>query len=429
MIMNTRFRSHRLFGAIIAFVMILSACGTGKVTESKLERAANPDVPVSDSKQLIDGNTAFAFDLYQAVRSETGNLVYSPYSISIALAMTYGGARGSTASQMADGMHYTLPDAQFHPAFNLLDLDLAQRPDQAANTDAKDRFQLTIANSLWGQNDWSFLPDYLDLLAVNYGAGMHLVDFENSPESARQQINNWIADQTQKRIKDIIHAGALDPSTRLVLANAIYFKATWEHEFDANSTSDRPFTLLSGEAVNVPMMSQESSENFSYAAGDGWQAIALPYKGGLTDMVIIVPDAGNFESFESSLTAERYNEIVSVMQSQQVILSMPKFTFEASLGLKDALIGMGMTDAFVPEQADFSGMDGTRLLYIGDALHKAFIAVDEKGTEAAAATVVIMMAASLQQGIMLTIDRPFFYVIRDVPTGTVLFMGRVVDPR
>jgi serpin B len=343
--------------------------------------------------------------------------------------MTYGGARGSTATQMASAMHYTLPNVQLHPAFNALDLNLAQRPDQAANVDEKDRFQLTIANSLWGQNDWSFLPDYLDLLAVNYGAGMHLVDFKKSPESARQQINNWIADQTKNRIKNIIPAGALDPSTRLVLANAIYFKATWENEFDANSTSDRPFTLLGGETVNVPMMKQEFSENFSYASGDGWQAVALPYKGGLTDMVIIVPDTGNFESFESGLTAERYNEIVSAMQPEQVILSMPKFTFEASLGLKDTLIGMGMTDAFVPLQADFSGMDGTNQLYIGDVLHKAFIAVDEKGTEAAAATVVMMMAASLPMGIELTIDRPFFFVIRDVPTGTILFMGRVVDPR
>jgi serpin B len=429
--MNIRFNPLRLFGATMALVLLLSACGTGKLAESKLERVTNPDVPASDLTQLVEGNTAFAFDLYQAIRLSTGNLVYSPYSISIALAMTYGGARGETASQMADVMHYTLPDAQFHPAFNLLGLDLARRPDQAAGVDAKDRFQLTIANSLWGQNGWSFLPEYLDLLAVNYGAGMRLVDFEKSSESARKQINNWVSDQTNKRIKDIIPAGALDPSTRLVLANAIYFKATWEYEFDANSTNDAPFTLLNGETVNVPMMSQEHQQTFSYASGDGWQAIALPYKGSLTDMVIIVPDAGNFESFETVLTAERYNEIVSAMQPQQVILSMPKFTFETPLGLKDTLVEMGMQGAFDLNRADFSGMDGTRILYIGNVLHKAFIAVDEKGTEAAAATVVLMLAtgALMPQGIELTIDRPFFYVIRDIPTGTVLFMGRVLDPR
>ncbi len=422
-------RFYLLFVAAIIPALLLSACGQGKLAESKLERVANPDVPVSDSAQLVDGNTAFAFNLYQAVRGSTGNLVCSPYSISLAFAMTYGGARGETAAQVADVLHYTLPDAQFHPAFNLLSLDLARRPDQAANVDEKDRFQLTIANSLWGQDGWPFLPEYLDLLAANYGAGLRLVDFENSPESARRQINNWVSDQTKNRIKDIIPPGMPDPSTRLVLANAIYFKAMWEHEFDADVTNDRPFYLLSGEMVRVPMMSQGHGQTFSYAAGDGWQAIALPYKGSLTDMVIIVPDAGNFESFESGLTADRYNEIISAMQPEQVILSMPKFTFETSLGLKDSLIGMGMTDAFDPMLADFSGMDGTRLLYVGDVLHKAFIAVDEKGTEAAAATVVLMMMASMPQGIILEIDRPFFYVIRDVPTGTVLFMGRVLDPR
>jgi serpin B len=421
-------RLYALFAVVIIPALILSACGSGKVTESKLARVSHPDVTASDVEQLVAGNTAFAFDLYQAVRSSDGNLVYSPYSISLAFAMTYGGGRGETATQMADVLHYTLPADQFHPAFNALDLDLARRPDQAAGVDEKDRFQLSIANSLWGQKDWTFLPEYLDLLAINYGARMRLVDFRNAPESARKQINNWVSDQTKKRIKDIIPAGTLDPATRLVLANAIYFKATWEYEFRANSTGDAPFNLLNGETVNVAMMHQKP-QTFPYASGDGWQAVALPYKGGLTDMVIIVPDTGNFESFESALTAERYNEIVSAMQPQQVILSMPKFTFETPMGLKDALVEMGMPDAFDWDRADFSGMDGTRRLYVGDALHKAFIAVDEKGTEAAAATVVIMMEASLPQGITLTVDRPFFFFIRDVPSGTILFMGRLVDPR
>jgi len=422
-------RLYVLFIVVIIPALLLSSCESGKVTESKLARVSHPDVTASNVEQLVTGNTAFAFDLYQAIRSSDGNLVYSPYSISLAFAMTYGGARGETAAQMADVLHYTLPADQFHPAFNALDLGLASRPDQVAGVDEKDRFQLSIANSLWGQKDWTFLPEYLDLLAVNYGAGMRLVDFKNAPESARKQINNWVSDQTKKRIKDIIPAGMLDPSTRLVLANAIYFKATWEYEFKYNSNATAPFTLLNGETVDAPHMWQAHSQTFPYASGDGWQAVALPYKGGLTDMVIIVPDTGKFESFESALTAERYNEIVSAMQPQQVILSMPKFTFETPLGLKDMLVEMGMQDAFDRDRADFSGMDGTHLLYVGDALHKAFIAVDEKGTEAAAATDVIMMEASLPQGITLTVDRPFFFFIRDVPSGTILFMGRVVDPR
>lgn len=420
---------YSLFIAFLIPILILSACGQGKLAESKLERIANPDVPATDSSRLVDGNTAFAFDLYQAVRSGTGNLVYSPYSISLALAMTYGGARGQTADQMAEVMHFTLPSEQYHPAFNLLSLDLSRRPAQAENVDPADRFQLTIANSLWGQDGWHFLPEFLDLLAANYGAGLRLVDFKDHPDSARQQINNWVTDQTKNRIKDIIPPGMPDPTTRLVLANAIYFKALWEEEFDPDVTRDGPFYPLNGEMVRVPMMSQGHEKTFSYAAGDGWQAIALPYKGGLTDMVIIVPDAGDFELFESSLTADRYAGIVSALEPQQVILSMPKFKFESSLGLKDTLIQMGMSDAFDPMLADFSAMDGTRLLYVGDVLHKAFIAVDEKGTEAAAATVVLMMAASMPQGIILEINRPFLYVIRDVPSGTILFMGRVVDPR
>lgn len=419
-----------LFTAVIIPALFLSACGPVKVLQSNLERVSDPAVSGSDLEQLTAGNTAFAFDLYHSVSSSDGNVVYSPYSISLALAMTYGGARGETASQMADVLNYALPVDQFHPAFNALDLDLARRPDQAADVNEKERFQLNIANSLWGQNGWPFLQEYLDMLAMNYGAGMRLVDFENAPESARRQINDWVSDQTRKRIKDIIPPGMIDPTTRLVLANAIYFKATWEHEFDPNETSDQPFTLLDGETVNVPMMGMETGKEFNYAAGNGWQAVALSYKGGLTEMVVIVPDAGNFESFDSTLTAERYNEILAALEPQQVILSMPKFSYEASYGLKDTLIQMGMEDAFDPTLADFSGMDGQRILFIGDAIHKAYIAVDEKGTEAAAATIVLMMAgAMMPQGVVLTIDRPFFYVIRDIPTGTVLFMGRVVDPR
>jgi len=424
-------RLYVLFTAVIIPALLLSACGSGKVAVSKLERVSNPDVATSDVEQLVAGNIAFAFDLYQAVRPSNGNVVYSPYSISLAFAMAYGGASGEMATQMADVLHYTLSGNQFHPAFNALDLDLARRPDQAAGVDEKERFQLSIANSLWGQDGWPFLPEYLDLLAVNYGAGMRLVNFENTPENARRQINDWVSDQTRRRIKDIIPTGMINPLTRLVLVNAIYFKATWEYEFDVNDTADKSFYLLNGDSVNVPMMEIGHQENLSYAAGNGWQAVTLPFKGGLTEMVIMVPDTGNFETFESTLSAEHYKEILAAMEPQEVILSMPKFTFETQYGLKDILTGMGMQAAFDPYAADFSGIDGQRDLVISDAIHKAFIAVDEKGTEAAAATVVVFMTtgALMPEGIVLTIDQPFFYVIRDVPSGSILFMGRVVDPR
>ncbi len=416
--------------SLMTLAAFLSACGGGQVAASKLKRVENPNAPAADLSELVAGNTAFAFDFYQVVRAQDGNIVYSPYSISLAFAMTYAGARGETASQMADVLHYTLPEAQFHPAFNDLDLDLAARPEQAASVDKDNRFELTIANALWGQKDWPFRPEYLDLLALNYGAGMRLVDFARSPENARRAINDWISDQTRKRIQNMLPPGMPDSSTRLVLANAIYFKAVWEYEFDANDTSDRPFTLLNGETVNVPMMSQDHQKPFPYAAGEGWQAVALPYKGGLTEMIVVVPDLGNFEAVENILTAKTYEQIVNQMQTEQVRLSMPKFKFETFLTLSGLLSQMGMTAAFNPDLADFSGMDGQHSLYISEALHKAFIAVDEKGTEAAAATVIIMATGAMpSQGIELVIDRPFFFAIRDVPTGTILFMGRVLDPR
>jgi serpin B len=418
------------FAVLITAMLSMSACGGGKVAESRLERIAAPQVPAGDLDELVGGNTAFAFDLYQAAVSSGGNQVFSPYSISLAFAMAYGGAGGDTASQMAEVLHYNLPDERFHPAFNSLDLELARRPEQASNVDDKDRFELTIANALWGQDGWPFLPEYLDLLAANYGAGMRLVDFENSPDTARRLINDWVSDQTHKRIQNIIPPGLPDPATRLALVNAIYFKAVWEYTFDHKQTSPEPFNLLNGDVVSVEMMGMKHGENFPYAAGDGWQAIALPYKGNLVDMVIIVPDAGNYESFEASLTADRYEAILASLETQEVLLSMPKFTFEAKYGLNDMLVQMGMTDAFDPDLADFSGIDGTQLLYISNALHKAFIAVDEEGTEAAAATVILMgLTAMPVEGIVLTIDRPFFFVIRDVPSGSLLFMGRVLDPR
>jgi serpin B len=419
-----------LLTSIIIPALFLSACTPGKIIQSNLERNPNPQVTAADLEQLTTGNTDFALDFYQAVRPTSGNVVYSPYSISLAFAMTYGGARGKTATRMADVLHYPMPGDQFHPAFNALDLDLAGRPEQVPNVEADERFQLSIANSLWGQDGWPFLQEYLDLLAVNYGAGMRLVDFKGAPENARKQINDWVSDQTGDRIKDIIPPGTIDPLTRLVLANAIYFKATWEYEFDANKTSGEPFILLDGESVSVPMMKMKTGKNLTYAAGEGWQAVSLPYKGGLTEMVVIVPDAGNFVTFESSLTADRYTRILAALQPQDVTISMPKYTFETQFGLKEILSGMGMQEAFDSNTADFSGIDGQKDLVISEAIHKAFIAVDEKGTEAAAATVIIMgMTALPMEGIKLTIDRPFFFFIRDVPSGTILFMGRVVDPR
>jgi len=420
-----------VFALATAASLLLSSCGPsgGEVAQSKLKRVTDPEVAPSDLRELVAGNNAFAFDMYRAARSSDDNLFYSPYSISLALAMTYAGARGETAGQMADTLHYTLPDNSFHPAFNALDLDLAQRPEQASDVSEKQRFELSIVNSLWGQRDWPFLPEFLDTLALNYGAGMRLVDYQNAPEPARKAINDWVSDETKSRIEDLIPSGVIDRLTRLVLVNAIYFKAAWEYPFEESLTEDGPFKLLDGSQVSTPMMSLDTPERLGYLDEDGFQAVSLPYKGGLAEMVILLPDEGKFVTFEASLTAERFAGILTGIQTQSVNLTMPKFSFTRDLSLNEMLIVLGMNDAFDPALADFSGIDGSRDLFIQAALHKAFIAVDEAGTEAAAATAIIIGLTSMPiSEINIRVDRPFIFVIRDIPSGTILFVGSMVNP-
>jgi serpin B len=398
----------------------------GKIVQSEARRVTAPDVTEADVAELVVGSSAFAFDLYQAVREENGNLFYSPYSISMALAMTYAGARGETEQQMADTLHFTLPQDRLHPAFNALDLELASRAEGTEGQD-EEGFRLDIVNSIWGQSNHSFLPEFLDVLAKNYGAALRLLDFENAPEESRQVINEWVSDQTEGRIKDLIPQGAINELTRLVLANAIYFNAAWSHPFEEEQTRDGTFHLLDGSQVTVPMMQQ--TEYFGYTEGDGYQAVELPYTGEKVSMVILLPAAGRFEEFEKPLDAERVEAIVKDFVQTNVALTMPKFEFDSSFQLADTLAGMGMPDAFSPETANFSGMDGTRDLFIQDVIHKAFVSVDEAGTEAAAATgVVIGITAAPALPVEVTVDRPFVFLIRDLETEAILFVGRVVNP-
>jgi serpin B len=390
--------------------------------QSERPRSPAPDSALGDLPVLVRGNSAFALDLYQALREQPGNLFYSPYSISLALAMTYAGARGDTAAQMADVLHFELTQEQLHPAFNKLDETLNREVEGVEQP-----FQLNIANSIWGQRDFEFEADFLDVLAENYGAGLRLVDFAQAAEAARQQINSWVEEQTQDKIKDLIPEGALDSMTRLVLANAIYFKAAWQSQFDAANTQDAPFTLLDGSQVNAPTMRQTGSMN--YAAGDGWQAVELAYEGGRQSMVILLPATGEFEAFEAGLDAARVAEILGAMQFTSVELALPRFSFESEIQLNELLAAMGMPQAFVPDQADFSGMRALRDLYISAVLHKAFVDVNEEGTEAAAATAVIVSVTSLPVDIQqMQIDRPFIFLIRDIETGSILFAGRVLNP-
>lgn len=404
---------------------LASACSSSSteppLVKSELARDTSPAVSEAELATVVADNTAFAVDLFHLVRGTPGNLFMSPHSISTALAMTYAGANGTTASQMAGALHFSLPPDRLHAALNALDLELASRAQLAQGQTIP--FRLQTANSMWGQQDWSFQAPFLDTLAVNYGAGLHVQDFQADPEGARETINGWVEDQTNDRIKDLLPEGSIDPLTRLVLTNAIYFSAAWAEPFDPTDTTNRPFQLAAGP-VSVPTLHQIA--DMDYAAGDGWRAVQIPYDGHQLAMVVIVPD--DLAAYEAGLTAGSLEAVAMALSHHQVTLSLPTFEFEAPLGLKEALMELGMVDAFT-DAADFSPIDGTRALSIKAVLHKGFVSIDERGTEAAAATAVVAGTTSVPPQAELAVDRPFLFLIRDLPTGATLFVGRVVDPR
>ncbi len=419
--------TFKLFSLAVLLSTILAACSSSasiNMAESNKNRERNPSASGDGIKKLVDGNNAFALDMYNTLRSQNGNLILSPYSISLALAMTYAGARGETEAQMAQTLHFS-PQNELHPSFDALDLELEKEP---VNLDKdQEPIQLNIANAVWAEQTFSFLPEFLDTIAVNYGAGVSLADFVNKPNEERITINNWVSDKTEEKINDLLPDGSITSDTRMVLVNAIYFKADWLDPFEANHTSDYPFNLLDGTQVNVPLMGQEM--HIPYMQGDGYAAVELPYAGETAVMDIIVPDAGRFKEIESALTSDRFNEIIGNMAETTLMLNLPKFKFESPFNLSSALGQLGMIDAFDADLADFSGMTSQKDLFIGDVIHKAFVAVDEEGTEAAAATAVIMEGATARMvDTSLFIDRPFIFVIRDTVNGQILFIGRVLNP-
>jgi len=304
--------------------------------------------------------------------------------------------------------------------------ELVGRGEGAEGKDGEG-FRLNIVNAIWGQTGYKFLREFLDVLAENYGAGLRLLDFVKAPEESRITINDWVSDQTEGRIEDLIPQGEIDALTRLVLANAIYFNAAWLNPFEEERTQDGPFYLLDGGQVTVPMMRQ--TELFGYAEGEGYQAVELPYDGSELSMVILLPRPGEFEAFEGSLNAARADAVLKELAHKQVALTLPKFEFESGFRLVEALAAMGMPVAF-SDDADFSGMTGNLDLFISAVIHKAFVSVDEAGTEAAAATAVVMemKAARPTEPVEVTVDRPFVFLIRDIQSGAILFVGRVLNP-
>lgn len=419
-------RAMMLVLAVTVVVGLVGCAPAASADEVKSsEQRQTPAAPPSNElSELVSGNNMFAFDLYRQIRGDHENLFFSPYSISVALAMTYAGARDETAREMARAMQFYLPSDSLHPAFNYLDQLLESRGADAEGKDGEG-FRLNVVNAIWGQKGHAFESDYLDVLARNYGAGLRLVDFQTQPEPSRVTINDWVARQTESRIKDLIPQGSIDSLTRLVLTNAVYFNAAWQSQFEKARTTQSTFYALDGTVLTVPMMHQTAS--FGYLRGDGFQAIELPYDGNELAMLVILPDEGRFQTVEDEMSSAGLEGIVTGLQWTRLALSMPRFRMETSFELNAPLAALGMEAAFDPDRADFSGMDGTRDLYITDVVHKAFVEVDESGTEAAAATAVVVGQTSVPPDpIEVTIDRPFLFLIRDVQTGTVLFLGRTM---
>lgn len=372
-------------------------------------------------QQVVNANNQFAFDFYSEInKKEKGNIFYSPYSISAALVMTYEGAKGKTADEMKSVFHF--------PESSTL------RPNFAAiynNLNKKDKeYKLSTGNALWAQQDYKFLPDYLATVEKYYGGKAANLDFVGESEESRQTINTFIEQQTNDKIKDLIPQGVLNAYTRLVLTNAIYFKGTWVKQFDKSDTRDQDFTTISGQKVKTPMMQLTGDDaEFNYAETDNIQILEMPYDGEDLSMLILLPKESNLEVVEESLTNEKLSEWKNMLSEQRVDIFVPKFKFETKYFMVETLSNMGMPTAFT-EVADFSGMDGTQKLLIQNVIHQAFVEVNEEGTEAAAATAVIVgMNESVGPRIpIFRADHPFIFIIQEKDTGNILFLGRVVDP-
>lgn len=389
----------------------------GVLVMSDVERDPRPNVSAEAKQRVVEDETAFALDVYHQLRQTEGNLFFSPFSVSLTLAMLYGGARSTTEAQMAQALRFSLPQDALHPAYNWLESTLQSR-DRGS-----DLFRLRIVNATFGRVGQEPLPSYLDLLARNYGAGMALLDFENEPEQARRAINRWVGKQTEDRIPDLLPEGSVSPLTVLVLINAVYFKAAWLTPFDTDDTEDGVFHALSGD-VTVPMMTGEPVRA-SYVQGDDYQAVALPYRGESFEMIAIMPDQGRFEAIESQLDGRLLPALLGSLARARVSVTMPRFEIRTRVTMNEILQTLGMQDAFTTN-ADFSGINGRRNLYLSLVQHEAFVRVDEAGTEAAAATAAGVDLVSLPQRVVL--DRPFLFLIRDVETRSILFLGRVMKP-
>jgi serpin B len=366
---------------------------------------------------IVQGNTAFALDLYAELKGAGGNLFFSPYSISTALAMTYAGARGNTAEQMAATLHFPMDPKQLHDRFASLQAGLAAIQERG-------RIELRIANSLWPQIDYVLLKEFLSLAVETYGAMVAPVDY-GYPSAASEVINAWVEDETAGKIKGLVSPSVLGSLTVLVLVNAIYFKGNWASQFDPASTRDAPFWVAPDDALEVRMMAQQ--RRFRYGETDGLQVLELPYAGGSVSMIVLLPrERDGLADLETALTGDNLARWTGHLRERRVLVYFPTLKMSQGFRLENALTSMGMGDAF--GAADFSGMDGSKGLFISAVLHKAYIDLDEEGTEAAAATAVVVSRSLGPRPPAFRADHPFVFLIRENSTGSILFLGRFANP-
>ncbi len=443
--------SRRSFLALLAAPLgawLLAACGGGGDEVAPAAPAEPPTAPPAppneaiaiadvervaaapgDAAPAVRSIDALGADLYAAlVEGNEDNLVFSPASILLALAMARAGAAGTTASEMDAVLHLDDPEG-IHHALNGLTRALEARSGTVEVNGEPAELELSIANAVWGQETLTWQEAFLEVLAREYGAGVQLTDFAADPEAARVAVNSWVEEETRGRIPDLIAPGMVDALTRMILVNAVYLKAPWAVPFIPEATRPAPFHLLDGSTVEVPFMAQD--EAMAYAAGEGWQAVELPYAGDALAMLVLLPDEGALATVESGLAGGLIDQAAGALAPTDVVLELPKWDIETRVELSTILAALGMPTAFT-DQADFTGMTTDEQLLIGFVIHQANITVDEAGTEAAAATAVgidtTAAPAEEPEPILLTFDRPFLYALRDRETGAVLFLGRVTSP-
>jgi serine protease inhibitor len=411
--------------SLFCFVMLLLVIVATR-PETPIPFTASPEV-----KSAVEGNTAFALDLYQSLKDRPGNLFFSPYSISTSLAMTYAGARGRTESEMAKALHFNLAQTNLPVAFGALGarMNRIQRWN---------RITLTTANSLWWQQDYRFTDAFLDLVHKHYGAEARQVDFKHSPQIASSEINRWVERETKGKIKDLVEPSQFTDYTRLVLCNAIYFKGKWLNQFKVSDTKPAPFHVTTNETVTVPMMSQQAQFKTARSDDDTVELLELPYSGRDLSMIILLPqveyrmsdeEQPGLPDLEQKLTTDHLRAWLAKLNqanAHETWVALPRFTTTQSLELAKELKSLGLVSAFDENTANFSGMDGTTNLLISAVIHKAFVEVNESGTEAAAVT--LTMARSSSMAGRFTVDHPFIFLIRENGSGSILFLGRIVDP-